>query len=105
MAGTSIEAYFLFRDELLFFEADFFLGELLLEADFFLGALFLGADFFFGALFFGALFFGALFFAGLFFEADFFFGTLPPAFRASDNPMAMACFLLVTFLPLRPLFS
>jgi hypothetical protein len=25
-----------------------------------------------------------------------------PAFLASDSPMAMACFLLVTFLPLRP---
>jgi len=39
-----------------------------------------------------------------FFAADFFFGTLPPAFRASDNPIAIACFLLVTFLP-DPLFS
>jgi hypothetical protein len=36
---------------------------------------------------------------------DFFSGTFAPAFRASDNPMAMACFLLVTFLPLRPLLS
>src|SRR6266851_1968350 len=40
----------------------------------------------------------------LFFEEDFFRGTLPPAFRASDNPIAIACFLLVTFLPDRPLF-
>jgi hypothetical protein len=32
-------------------------------------------------------------------------GTLSPALRASDNPIAMACFLLVTFLPLRPLFN
>src|SRR2546430_10853939 len=40
----------------------------------------------------------------LFFE-DFFFGTFPPALRASDNPIAIACFLLVTFLPDRPLFS
>src|SRR6266566_6709954 len=39
-----------------------------------------------------------------FFE-DFFFGTLPPSFRASDNPIAIACFLLVTFLPDLPLFS
>src|SRR5437660_5075537 len=38
-----------------------------------------------------------------FFEEDFFRGTLPPAFRASDNPIAIACFLLVTFLPERPL--
>ncbi len=35
---------------------------------------------------------------------DLFFGTLPPARRASDNPIAIACFLLVTFLP-EPLFS
>jgi len=35
---------------------------------------------------------------------DFFFGTLPPARRACDNPIAIACFLLVTFLPER-LFS
>jgi len=34
-----------------------------------------------------------------------FFGTFAPSRRASDNPMAMACFRLVTFLPLRPLFS
>jgi len=30
-------------------------------------------------------------------------GTLAPARRASDRPMAIACFLLVTFLPERPL--
>jgi hypothetical protein len=29
-------------------------------------------------------------------------GTLPPARRASDRPIAMACFRLVTFLPDRP---
>jgi hypothetical protein len=34
-----------------------------------------------------------------------FFGTLAPLRRASDNPMAIACFLLLTFLPERPLFS
>jgi hypothetical protein len=39
-----------------------------------------------------------------FFE-DPFFGTLAPASRASDKPMAIACFLLVTFLPDLPLFS
>jgi len=32
-------------------------------------------------------------------------GTLAPFFRASDNPMAMACLRLLTVLPLRPLFS
>src|SRR6201986_3350408 len=36
---------------------------------------------------------------------DFFAGTFLPSLRASDNPIAIACFLLVTFLPLRPLFS
>src|SRR5205823_1121652 len=40
-----------------------------------------------------------------FFLDDFFGGTFPPSLRASDNPMAIACFLLVTFLPDRPLFS
>jgi hypothetical protein len=34
-----------------------------------------------------------------------FFGTFAPDLRASDNPMAMACLRLVTFFPLRPLFS
>jgi len=34
---------------------------------------------------------------------DFFAGTLPPALRASDNPIAIACLRLVTFLPDRPL--
>jgi hypothetical protein len=33
---------------------------------------------------------------------DFFEGTFFPAFLAFERPMAMACFLLVTFLPLRP---
>ena len=32
-------------------------------------------------------------------------GTFFPSLRASDNPIAIACFRLVTFLPLRPLFS
>jgi hypothetical protein len=32
-------------------------------------------------------------------------GTRLPFWRASDNPMAIACLRLVTFLPLRPLFS
>ena len=41
----------------------------------------------------------------LFPDEDFFFGTFAPALRASDSPMAIACFRLVTFFPLRPLFS
>lgn len=36
---------------------------------------------------------------------DFLFGTLAPSLRASDKPIAMACFRLITFLPERPLFS
>jgi hypothetical protein len=34
--------------------------------------------------------------------ADFRFGTLPPARRASDKPIAIACLRLVTLRPLRP---
>lgn len=30
---------------------------------------------------------------------DFLAGTFPPSLLASDNPIAIACFLLVTFLP------
>jgi len=40
-----------------------------------------------------------------FFEEDFLPGTFAPPLRASDNPIAIACFLLVTFLPERPLLS
>jgi hypothetical protein len=73
----------------------------------------LRADFlepaFFGADFFDADFFEADFFEADFFDADFFealfFGTFAPSLRASDSPMAIACFRLVTFFPLRPLFS
>jgi hypothetical protein len=36
---------------------------------------------------------------------DFFSGTFFPSLRASDKPIAIACLRLVTFLPLRPLFS
>src|SRR5947207_15990837 len=43
------------------------------------------------------------FFFDDFFE-DFFLGAFPPSLRASDNPIAIACFLLVTFLP-DPLLS
>src|ERR1051325_5217334 len=32
-------------------------------------------------------------------------GTFPPARRASDSPIAIACFRLVTFFPERPLFN
>jgi hypothetical protein len=36
-------------------------------------------------------------------EDDLRFGTLAPARRASDRPIAIACLRLVTFLPDRPL--
>ena len=36
---------------------------------------------------------------------DFFAGTLPPARRASDNPIAIACLRLFTVFPERPLFN
>ena len=39
------------------------------------------------------------------FAADFLFGTFAPSFRASESPIAIACLRLVTFFPLRPLFS
>lgn len=32
-------------------------------------------------------------------------GTFSPSLRASERPMAIACFRLVTFFPLRPLFN
>ena len=38
-------------------------------------------------------------------QAAFFFGTFAPERRASERPIAIACFGLVTFLPLLPLFS
>ena len=38
-------------------------------------------------------------------DLRFFFGTFAPARRASDRPMAIACFLLLTFFPDRPLRS
>jgi hypothetical protein len=34
-----------------------------------------------------------------------FFGTFFPLARASESPIAIACFLLFTFLPERPLFK
>jgi hypothetical protein len=49
-------------------------------------------------------FFAVFFFEALrFFEA--FFGTFLPLALASDNPIAIACLRLLTFLPERPLFS
>ena len=51
----------------------------------------------------------AYFFLELFFFVPFleerFLGTFAPALRASERPIAIACFLLFTFLPERPLFK
>jgi hypothetical protein len=38
-------------------------------------------------------------------DEDFFRGTFPPARRASERPIAIACLRLVTFFPDRPLLS
>jgi hypothetical protein len=43
--------------------------------------------------------------ASNYFFLAFFRGTFPPARRASDNPIAIACLRLVTFLPERPLLN
>ena len=52
------------------------------------------------------VFLAAVFFAAVDFFADAFFrGTLPPARRASERPIAIACLRLVTFLPEPPLRS
>jgi hypothetical protein len=53
-----------------------------------------------------AIGFSYLLWEGTRFAEDFFGGgTLPPAARASDNPIAIACLRLVTFLPEPPLFK
>ena len=83
----------------------------LVERVLFLAAVFLAVDFFAGD-FFAAVFFAGLFLAAPFLAAAFvpprpeadFLGTRAPSSRASERPMAMACFLEVTFLPL-PLFK
>lgn len=95
-----------------FFAADFFAGLFLVPVFF---AVFLAVAFFavaFFVVFFAVLFFEAflavaflvVFFAALFLEAAFLAGTFAPASRASDKPIAIACFLLVTFFP-EPLLS
>jgi len=38
-------------------------------------------------------------------DDDFLLGTLPPAFLASESPIAIACLRLVTFFPERPLVN
>jgi len=85
-------------------EVFFFAGDFFFDAAFFRGAaaFFFAADFFEVADFFEAADF---FEVADFFEAPFFGGTFPPAFRASDKPIAMACFRFFTVFPLRPLLS
>ncbi len=99
-----------------FFAADFFAGLFLVPVFFavFLAVAFLAVFFAvaFFVVFFAVLFFEAflavaflvVFFAALFLEAAFLAGTFAPASRASDKPIAIACFLLVTFFP-EPLLS
>lgn len=63
---------------------------------------------FFEEPFFDERFFDERFFEERFFDPffePFFDGTFPPSSRASDRPIAIACFLLVTFFPERPLFN
>jgi hypothetical protein len=96
-----------------FFLADFFRADLdvadFFAADFFaedfLAGDFLEGDFFDAGFFVEAFFFDAVFFPADFFDAVFFGGTFAPARRASDRPMAIACFRLLTFLPEPPLRS
>jgi hypothetical protein len=93
--------YFFFAD--FFDEEDFFAVERV-AVDFFEVLDFFDEDFF--ALdFFAEDLVDDDFFDEDFFEEDFFAGTFPPSRRASDNPMAMACLRLVTFLPEPPLFN
>ena len=86
----------------VFFAVAFFAG--VLRAVAFLAVLFLAAAFFAGA-FFAVVFLAVVFLAVallavVFFPAAFFAGgTLPPSLRASDKPIATACFGLVTFRP------
>lgn len=96
------------------FLAAFFLPVDFLDADFlpvdFLAADFFTADFlrladFLVAVFLDDVFRAAVFLVADFVLPDFFFGTLAPSFLASESPIAIACFLDVTFFPLLPLFN
>jgi len=59
-------------------------------------------DDFFEDDFFFDDFFDDDFFDDDFFDAFFLAGTLPPARRASESPIAIACLRLLTFFPERP---
>jgi hypothetical protein len=103
-AAAFLDADFLADDffAATFFDADFLAGDFF-ATDFFV-ADFFAADFF-DADFFDADFPEADFFEADFFAAVFFGGTFAPARRASDRPIAIACFRLLTFLPEPPLRS
>jgi hypothetical protein len=91
------------RDGVRVLAAYFFLEEEAFLADFFAEDFF--ADDFFVEDFFAEDLLAADFFAEDRLADDFLAGTLPPARRASDNPIAIACLRLVTFLPVLPLRS
>jgi hypothetical protein len=78
------------------------LGADFLAADFFAPVLLAGLPAFFAADFLAPFFADLPAFLAADFFAPFFFGTFAPSARASDNPIAIACLRLVTFLPLRP---
>ena len=94
-------------DPTMNFGVDYFLDAAFLGAALFFVAVFLeGALFLVGALFFAAVFLGVVLFLVVYFEETFLAGgTFLPSALASDNPIAIACFLLVTVLPLPPLFN
>ena len=81
----------------VFFAGAFF--AVVLRAVVFLAAAFL-AGAFLAVVLLAAVFLAAVFFAAVFFPAAFLAGgTLPPSLRASDRPIATACFGLVTLRP------
>ena len=109
--------YFFLADFLpaALFLVDDFLADVFLAAVFFVVVFFAGL--FFAEVFFadllGAVFFDAAFFVAAFLVVDFlveaFFASLllfgaggifAPSFRASDNPIAIACLRLFTLAPL-----
>ena len=81
-----------------FFVADFFVTDFFVT-DFLLAADFRGAAFFLGPGFLPRLEPVPEVEPALRPRVDFFSGTLAPSSLASERPMAIACFLLVTFLP------
>jgi hypothetical protein len=83
--------------------AAFFAGAL--RAAVFLATAFPAGAFFAAVVFRAGAFFADAFLAAAFLAGAFFAGTFAPSLRASDNPIAIACLRLVTFLPEPPLLS